>query len=95
MFTVGTLVEAFFEGGTPKWKLAYVVSYNPAGFLCIRTAAANCSRIVNVTDIRIPNFDEDHSRGFTYGLTKRKYISSECDEWRRGYIMGVVARVGG
>jgi hypothetical protein len=93
MFTIGTLVEAFFEGETPKWKLAYLVSYNHAGFWPIKTVTGN-HLLVKEPNIRTPHFDKDYSRGFTYGVTSREYIAAECDEWHRGYIMGVVARVG-
>lgn len=94
MLTIGTLVEAFFEGETPKWKLACLVYYNHAGFWTIKTLAGGRTLLANESDIRIPSFDKDYSRGFTYGITKREYIISECDEWHRGYIMGVSARIG-
>lgn len=98
MFKSGTLVEAFFEGETPKWKLAYLIaSFSGGRFWGIKLAsnARQTSLLVMETDIRIPSDDHDYYRGFTYGVTNREYITSECDAWHRGYIMGVAARVGG
>jgi hypothetical protein len=93
-----TPIEAYFEGETPKWKPAYIANSDPGGVgvLCIKMASEGGRLLLIDKDkIRMPNHSHDYSRGFTYGLTRRGYIPGECDEWRLGYIMGVVARVGG
>jgi hypothetical protein len=95
MFSIGQAVEVYFEGETPKWKIAYIANPNTDGSCLIKMASNGKYLLIKKDDIRVPNYSHDYSRGFTYGLTHREYIAGESDEWHRGYIMGVVARVGG
>ena len=95
MFPIGQVVEAYFEGETPKWKVAHIAGPTTGDSLLIKIVRNGISSLIKKDDIRVPNYSHDYSRGFTYGLTSREYIAGESDEWHRGYIMGVVARVGG
>lgn len=95
MFKIGQSVEVYREDETPKWKWACITDSNTDGLFLVRMILGGTYYPVKGDDIRVPSYDHDYSRGFTYGLTSREYIAGECDEWHRGYIMGVVARVGG
>lgn len=95
MFSTGQVVEAYFEGETPKWKLGYIANSNNNGLCLVKMASDGRHLLIKKDDIRTPDYSHDYSCGFTYGFTCREYITGECDEWHRGYLMGVVARVGG
>ena len=94
MFTIGQVVEVYFEGATPKWKLADIVAYNENGVCVVKLASDGKLVLIRKDDIRTPQYSSDYYRGFTCGFARREYLTAQGDEWQRGYVMGVVARVG-